>query len=119
MRSVINLNLIRDNWPDLIRLAGSLKLGHLKAAGIMRTLQIKDRPTTLARALSELGRIVKTLHILRYIDDPPSVGAFSSSSIARNCATVSAGASITASVAKSEARFAKDKKSNSEPSASP
>ena len=28
-----------------------------------------DRPTTLAKALSELGRIIKTLHILRYIDD--------------------------------------------------
>jgi TnpA family transposase len=68
-KSVINLNLIRDNWSDLIRLAGSLKLGHLKAAGIMRTLQIKDRPTTLARALSELGRIVKTIHILRYVEN--------------------------------------------------
>src|SRR5271168_2243913 len=68
-KSAINLNLIRDNWSDLIRLAGSLKLGHLKAAGIMRTLQIKDRPTTLARALSELGRIVKTIHVLRYIDN--------------------------------------------------
>ena len=68
-KSAINLNVIRDNWSDLIRLAGSLKLGHLKAAGIMRTLQIKDRPTTLARALSELGRIVKTIHILRYVDN--------------------------------------------------
>ena len=34
-------------------------------------LQIKDRPTTLAKALSELGRIIKTLHMLRYIDDRP------------------------------------------------
>jgi len=64
----IKINLIRENWPDLIRLAGSLKLGHLKAAGVMRMLQVKDRPTTLAKALSELGRIIKTLHILRYID---------------------------------------------------
>jgi len=118
-KSAINLNLIRDNWSDLIRLAGSLKLGHLKAAGIMRTLQIKDRPTTLARALSELGRIVKTLHILLMSIIPPSVGASSSSLIARNCATVSDGASIMASVAKSEVRFAKGKKSSSEPSASP
>lgn len=67
----ININLIREQWPDLIRLAGSLKLGHLKAAGVMRMLQVKDRPTTLAKALSELGRIIKTLHILRYIDDRP------------------------------------------------
>jgi TnpA family transposase len=65
----INVGLIRENWPDLIRLAGSLKLGHLKASGVMRTLQVKDNPTTLARALSELGRIIKSLHVLRYIDD--------------------------------------------------
>jgi TnpA family transposase len=69
-KGTINLALIRDNWPDLIRLAGSLKLGHLKAAGIMRTLQVRDKPTTLARALSEIGRVAKTIHILRYIDDP-------------------------------------------------
>lgn len=66
----INVGLIRENWPDLVRLAGSLKLGHLKAAGVMRTLQVKDNPTTLARALSELGRIIKSVHVLRYIDDP-------------------------------------------------
>ena len=68
--SKINLSLILQNWPDLIRLAGSLKLGHIRAAGVMRMMQVKDKPTTLARALTELGRIVKTLHILRYIDDP-------------------------------------------------
>src|SRR3546814_5567802 len=56
----IKINLIRENWSDLIRLAGSIKLGHLKAAGVMRMLQVKDRPTTLAKALSELGRIIKT-----------------------------------------------------------
>jgi TnpA family transposase len=70
----VNIGLIIENWGDLIRLAGSLKLGHLKAAGIMRTLQIKDRPTTLAKALAELGRIIKTLHILSYIDDKPFRG---------------------------------------------
>ena len=35
----------------------------------MRTLQTHDRPTPLARALEELGRIIKTLYMLRYIDD--------------------------------------------------
>jgi TnpA family transposase len=68
-KGTINLPLIRENWPDAIRLAGSLKLGHLKAAGIMRTLQVRDKPTTLARALSEIGRIAKTVHILHYVDD--------------------------------------------------
>ena len=32
-------------------------------------LQIGDRPTRLAQALAEFGRIEKTLHILTYIDD--------------------------------------------------
>jgi TnpA family transposase len=68
-KGTINLPLIRENWPDVIRLAGSLKLGHLKAAGIMRTVQVKDKPTTLAGALSEIGRIAKTVDILHYIDD--------------------------------------------------
>jgi len=35
----------------------------------MRTLQVADRPTRLAQALAEFGRIDKTLHSLTYIDD--------------------------------------------------
>ena len=68
-KGTINPGLIRENWSDAIRLAGSLKLGHLKAAGIMRTLQVRDKPTTLARALAEIGRIAKTVHILHTVDD--------------------------------------------------
>ena len=68
-KGTINLGLIRENWSDMIRLAGSLKSGHLKAAGLMRTLQVRDKPTTLARALSEIGRIAKTIDVLHSIDD--------------------------------------------------
>ena len=64
----IDTEVIRDNWEDLLRLAGSLKLGRIHAGAIMRVLQVKDRPTTLARALAELGRIIKTLPLLGYID---------------------------------------------------
>src|SRR5580658_5947728 len=35
----------------------------------MRTLRIDDRPTKLAQAVAELGRIDKTIHCLTYIDD--------------------------------------------------
>jgi TnpA family transposase len=65
----INLQKIAPHWDDILRLAGSLKLGRVPAAGIMRTLQISDRPTRLAQALAEYGRIEKTLHTLTYIDD--------------------------------------------------
>jgi TnpA family transposase len=65
----INIKLIAEHWDDLLRLAGSLKLGVVRAAGITRTLQTNDRPTKLARALQELGRLAKTLYLLRFIDD--------------------------------------------------
>ncbi len=65
----INMKLIAEHWDDLLRLAGSLKLGVVRAAGITRTLQTNDRPTKLARALQELGRLAKTLYLLRFIDD--------------------------------------------------
>lgn len=65
----INMKLILEHWDDLLRLAGSLKLGVVHAAGLTRTLQTNDRPTRLARALQELGRLIKTLYLLRFIDD--------------------------------------------------
>ena len=68
-RQRVNLGLIATHWDDLLRLAGSLKLGRVPASGIMRTLQIGERPTRLAQALAEFGRIDKTIHTLTYIDD--------------------------------------------------
>ena len=61
--------LITQNWDDMLRFAGSLKLGKVSATGIMRTLQVGERPTPLAKAIAELGRIAKTIHVLNYIDD--------------------------------------------------
>lgn len=68
-RHRINTGRIAENWDDLLRLAGSLKLGHLQARSIMPTLQVAERPTKLAQAVAELGRIDKTLHLLTVIDD--------------------------------------------------
>ena len=54
----------------MLRLAGSLKLGRVRATGIMRTLQMGERATRLAQGIAEFGRIDKTLHTLNFIDDP-------------------------------------------------
>jgi TnpA family transposase len=67
-RQIIRLNLIEENWDDLLRLAGSLKLGRIPATSIMRTLQSGAKMSRLAKALAEFGRIDKTLHVLTYID---------------------------------------------------
>lgn len=68
-RQRVSLGRIEAHWDDLLRLAGSLKLGRVPATGIMRTLQVGDRPTQLALALAEFGRIDKTIHSLNYIND--------------------------------------------------
>ena len=68
-RHRVRMPLVVQNWDDLLRLAGSLKLGTVQAAGLIRTLQTNDRPTRLARALEEWGRVVKSLYLLSYIDD--------------------------------------------------
>jgi TnpA family transposase len=41
----------------------------VQASGLIRTLQTNNSPTRLARTLAELGRIIKTIHLLNYFDD--------------------------------------------------
>ena len=68
-KNKINTDLITNNWDDMLRVAGSLKLGTVNASDLMRSLQRGNKPSTLAKALGELGRIIKTLYLLSYIDD--------------------------------------------------
>lgn len=68
-RQRVKVELIEQNWDDILRVAGSLKLGTVEAHGIMRTLQKGKKPSTLGKAIGELGRISKTLYLLNYVDD--------------------------------------------------
>ncbi|SHL31590.1 Transposase and inactivated derivatives, TnpA family [Hymenobacter psychrotolerans DSM 18569] len=68
-RHVINARLISEHWDDMLRLAGSLKLGKVKATAVMRTLQRAGSLSGLGRAVAELGRVEKTLYLLAYVHD--------------------------------------------------
>jgi TnpA family transposase len=68
-RHVVNPRLISDHWDDMLRLAGSLKLGKVKATAVMRTLQRAGSLSGLGRAVAELGRVEKTLYLLAYVQD--------------------------------------------------
>jgi TnpA family transposase len=68
-RNRINTNLIITHWDDLLRVAGSLATGTVKASELLRVLQGGGRPTPLGRAVAELGRIAKTLYLPAYLDD--------------------------------------------------
>ena len=60
---------ISQNWDDMLRVAGSLKMGTVRASEFIRSLQRSGRQSALGRALGELGRIPKTLHLLNFVDD--------------------------------------------------
>ena len=68
-RHRINIKLIIEQWDDILRVAGSLSTGTVRASELMRVLQGGGHPTRLGRAIAELGRVAKTLHLLSWIDD--------------------------------------------------
>lgn len=68
-RSCVNPQKIELHWDDMMRIAGSLKLGKVQASELIRSLLKSDRPSSLAQAIIEAGRINKTLYLLNYIDD--------------------------------------------------
>jgi TnpA family transposase len=53
----INLQLITQQWDDILRLIGSLKLGKVSPKGIMQMLRLAGKPTKLAQAIREIGWI--------------------------------------------------------------
>ncbi len=68
-RQQVNTSLIEEQWDDMLRIAGSLKLGTVSALEIMRVLQRGGKPSRLGKAIAEAGRVAKTLYLLNYVDD--------------------------------------------------
>ena len=48
-RNQINTALIASHWDDLLRVAGSLKLGTVSAVDLMRSLQKGNTPSSLSK----------------------------------------------------------------------
>ena len=61
-----DLDVIAQNWDEMLRLVASLKFRWTTPSLIIRKLQAFPRQHILAQALQEYGRIVKTIFILRY-----------------------------------------------------
>lgn len=71
LRGRINVALILEQWDQLVRLAASLKDRLTPAHVVMQRLANANASDRLAGALTQLGRLMKTLHILRYIHEAP------------------------------------------------
>jgi TnpA family transposase len=61
----IDTNLIREQWDQLVRLAASLKNRTAPANVIIQRLANSSPSDRLAKALTALGQVVKTINILR------------------------------------------------------
>lgn len=69
LKGRIKRSLILSRWDDMVRVAGSLKLGWVTASLLLSKLQAYPRRNALSVALQEYGRLIKTLFILRYLED--------------------------------------------------
>lgn len=65
----IDTKLIEDNWDDILRFVATIKLKHTTASQLFKRLNSYSKQHPLYQALKEFGKIIKTLFILKYIDD--------------------------------------------------
>jgi len=65
----VDWDLIRTHLPDMLRVALSIKAGRITAATILRRLGTYSRQNRLYLAFRELGRVVRTAFLLRYLAD--------------------------------------------------
>ena len=65
----INEAVILENWDDFLRLVTTIKLKENTASDIFRRLNSYSRQHALYQTMKAFGQIIKSLFILRYIDD--------------------------------------------------
>ncbi|MET9644806.1 Tn3 family transposase [Streptomyces syringium] len=67
-RHRVQVERIRAHWEDMLRVAGSLQTGKVRAYDLLRVMASGDRMTGLGDAFAHYGRIFKTLHLLQFLD---------------------------------------------------
>ena len=108
------MDLLRDNWGDVPRVAGSLRLGAVRASDLLRALNAGTRRSELAKAIAEVGRVAKSHFLPSYVEDESHRRrAYSSSSTAARPVTSSPGSSSTATGAGCESVTARAKRNSS------
>jgi TnpA family transposase len=70
-QGTIDVGLIREQWDQLVRVAASLRNRTAPAHIILTRLASSAPSDRLAKALTALGQALKTLYLLRYIQDEP------------------------------------------------
>lgn len=66
---VAEISLIEEQWDAMVRVAASLRNGIAPAHIIVQKLASRTASDRLAKALTALGRLIKTIYIFRYLAD--------------------------------------------------
>jgi TnpA family transposase len=69
LKGKVDEKLILRHWDDIMRVAGSLKLGWVTSSLLVSRLQAKPRMSSLTRAIQAYGRLRKTMFLLKYMED--------------------------------------------------
>ncbi|MEI6775625.1 MAG: Tn3 family transposase [Chloroflexales bacterium] len=67
----IDWALIERHWQDLVQVVLSIRAGKITSEAILRRLGNESRKNRLYQVFRELGRVIRTLFLLRYISDQP------------------------------------------------
>lgn len=65
----VSVGLLREQWEPLLRVAAALKSRVTPAHVILERLTSATRSDRLSKALKALGRLEKTVYLLRYLQD--------------------------------------------------
>jgi TnpA family transposase len=66
----IDWETIETHLPDMLRVVLSIKAGRITASTLLRKLGTYSRKNKLYVAMRELGRVVRTIFLLKYLRDP-------------------------------------------------
>ena len=67
--TIIYWQMIEIHLPDMLRVAVSIKLGKISASAILRRLGTYSRKNKLYFAFKELGKVIRTMFLLKYVGD--------------------------------------------------
>jgi TnpA family transposase len=68
--NTINWALIETHWVDLMQVVLSIRQGRLSSTLLLRRLGTESRKNNIYKAFRELGRVIRTITLLRYISEP-------------------------------------------------
>lgn len=68
---MVDVALIREQWDQLIRIAASLRHRTAPAHVVLQRLTNASPADRAAKAMTALGRVIKTIYLLRYLQEEP------------------------------------------------